>query len=156
MAVSSVFAAPSADAEAEVEKELSVRITAEKSIAWIDANRDAIRRESGLQVLQDLGNGKLKVRRASNKGVFVWITKESIVKRKDGSYVFKSNLVESIEGGVVYSDSEVIAKNVRSGTIIIIKSSVGITNSKVRTGQLRIDMNVHLNRVRKLLEESVR
>jgi len=148
--------ANAADAAATVEKEIEVRSTAQKTIDWVDSHRDAVREASGVTLVEDLGNGKFKVRRDSSKGVFVWIAKETIEKKPNGIFVFKSTMIESIEGGMEYSKSEVVIKDIRGGAIINIKTSTGINNPRVRSGQLRIDTNVHLNRVKKLLEENIR
>lgn len=93
-------------AESSIDRDIELEVTAEKTIAWVDKNRDAMRKAAGLEVLEDLGNGKFKVRKVSPKGTFVWITQESIETRGD-RHVFKSKLIESIEGGIVYSNSEV-------------------------------------------------
>lgn len=65
-------------------------------------------------------------------------------------------MVESIEGGMEYSKSEVVIKDIRGGVNINVKTSTGINNPRVRSGQLRIDTNIHLNRVKKLFEENIR
>jgi hypothetical protein len=148
--------ASAANAEATIEKEIELRSKAQRTIDWVDSHRDAVREASGVSLVEDLGNGKFKVRRDSSKGVFIWISKETIEKKPDGSFVFKSTMVESIEGGMEYSKSEVTIKDIRGGVSINIKTSTGINNRRVTSGQLRIDTNVHLNRVKRLLEENIR
>jgi hypothetical protein len=49
-----------------------------------------------------------------------------------------------------------ISKDIRGGVSINIKTSTGINNRRVTSGQLRIDTNVHLNRVKRLLQENIR
>ena len=148
--------ASAANAEATIQKEIELRSTAQRTIDWIESHRDAVREASGVSLVEDLGDGKFKFRRDSNKGVFIWIAKETIETKPDGSFVFKSTMIESIEGGMEFSDSEVVIKDIRGGVNVYLKTSTGINNRRVASGQLRIDTNVHLNRVKRLLEENVR
>ena len=75
-------------AEANVKSEFTIKAPYEKTINFIDRNQKQLRDAAGLEVLEDLGNGELKVRRDTPKGVFVWIMKEEI-EEKDGIYKAK-------------------------------------------------------------------
>jgi hypothetical protein len=141
--------------EASIDRDIELGATAERTIAWVDANRDAMRRAAGIEVLKDFGNGKFKVQKVSPKGTFVWITQESIEKRGD-KHVFKSILIESVEGGIVASNSEVTITSNGRGVKINVKVSSTVNNPRVKSNQMRLDMNIHFNRVKKLLEDNVR
>jgi len=149
-----IFPIIASAAESYLEKETQLNISAQRTADWIKSHGDAIREASGLDVLEDMGKGKFKVKRDSPKGTFIWIIQETTEKKKDGSYVFKSTLVKSIQGGIESSKSEIIVKDFRGRTNILIKSSAVVNNPKVKSPQMRIDMNVNLNRVRSLLEEA--
>lgn len=142
-------------AEASIDREIELAASPERTIAWVDANRNAMRQAAGVEVLQDLGNGKFKFRKVSLKGTFVWISQESYEKRGD-KHIYKSALIESLEGGIVSSNTEITVSPKGRGVIINVKVSSTVNNPRVKSNQMRFDMNVHFNRVKKLLEENVR
>jgi len=100
-----------------------------------------------------LGNGKYKVRRNSSKGVFVWVTKET-KEIKNGTFVFRSDLIESIQGGITEFSSEITVKNQQNMALIHITSSAGVDNPKLKTTGLRIDMNTSINKVEMLIKQN--
>jgi hypothetical protein len=142
-----------ADAEAKVERQIVLKSSVKKVSDWIDANKDDLREASGINVLEDLGNGKYKVRRNSPKGVFVWVTKET-KEIKNGTFVFRSDLIESIQGGITEFSSEIIVKNQQNMALIHITSSAGVDNPKLKTTGLRIDMNTSINKVEMLIKQN--
>jgi hypothetical protein len=142
-----------ADAEAKVERQIVLKSSVKKVSDWIDANKDDLREASGINVLEDLGNGKYKVRRNSPKGVFVWVTKET-KEIKNGTFVFRSDLIESIQGGITEFSSEITVKNQQNMALIHITSSAGVDNPKLKTTGLRIDMNTSINKVEMLIKQN--
>lgn len=82
-----------AQSEVSIDRDIQLRSTAERTVAWVDANKAAMRRAAGIEVLQDFGNGKVKVRKINtSKGNFVWIAQETL-EVKDGVYTFKSTRI---------------------------------------------------------------
>ena len=142
-----------ADAEAKVERQIILKSSVKKVSDWIDGHKDDLRDASGMNVLEDLGNGKYKVRRTSPKGIFVWVTKET-KESKNGTVVFKSALIESIQGGIVEFGSEITVKNHQNMVLIHIVSSAGVDNPKLKTTGLRIDMNTSINKVEMLIKQN--
>jgi hypothetical protein len=141
-----------ADSEATLDKEFNLKVSVEKVNAWMNSHKGEIREAAGVDLVKDLGNGKIKVRRNSAKGVFVWVAQETVEKKGD-KYIHKSVLVESVSGGIEFSTSEIVLSPSRKGTNVSITSSAGINNPDVNSNQMRIDMNVHLNKVKRLFEK---
>ena len=145
-----------ADAQTVLNKEINLRTSPEKVNAWIESNKKAIQNQSGFDSVKDLGEGKFKITKDTPRGRFVWVIKETTVK-KDGKTYFKSSLVESIEGGIVYSDSEiVVSSNGKGGSNVEFNAKVGVNHPRVRSPQLKIDTNIHLNAIKRLVEDNVR
>lgn len=141
-------------AEAQVDTEITVNAPVEKTINFIEKNPKLFREAAGIELLQDLGNGKLKVRRESPKGVFIWIMQEHIAK-KDDMYHYKSALVESIEGGIEKSDTDIIVQSNQDGTLINVKISAIVNNKRVKTSELRFDLIIKASKIRRLLEANL-
>ena len=141
-------------AEAQVDTEITVNAPVEKTINFIEKNPKLFREAAEIELLQDLGNGKLKVRRESPKGVFIWIMQEHIAK-KDGMYHYKSTLVESIEGGIEKSDTDIIVQSNQDGTLINVKISAIVNNKRVKTSELRFDLIIKASKIRRLLEANL-
>lgn len=141
-------------AEAEVDTEFTINSSLEKTIRFIENNPNQLRDAAGLELIEDLGDGNLKVRRESLKGVFVWIMKEEIEK-KDGIYRYKSKLVESIEGGIEKSDTDIIVQANRDHVIVSLKISASVNNGRVKNADLRFDLKIKVNRVKRLLQSNL-
>lgn len=139
-------------AEGTLKKDFEVNTSYDKTLKWVEENQKLIRKTMGLEVLQDLGNGKLKVKKETSKGTFIWILQEKIEK-KDNLYKYKSNLIQSIEGGMLASDTEIIIKPIKNKTNIIMKVGAKIQeNNEIGDFEIRFDINMHTNKVKKLLE----
>ena len=141
------------DAEAKVERQIILKSSVKKASDWIDGHKDDLRNASGINVLESLGNGKYKVSRNSPKGIFVWVTKET-KEIRHGMIVYKSTLIESIQGGIVEFSSEITVKNHQNMALIHIVSSAGVDNPKLKTTGLRIDMNTSINKVEMLIKQN--
>jgi hypothetical protein len=131
-----------ADAEAKVERQIVLKSSVKKASDWIDGHKDDLRNASGINVLESLGNGKYKVSRNSPKEI------------RNGMIVFKSTLIESIQGGIVEFSSEITVKNHQNMALIHIVSSAGVDNPKLKTTGLRIDMNTSINKVEMLIKQN--
>lgn len=142
-----------ADAEAKVERQIILKSSVKKASDWIDGHKDDLRNASGINVLESLGNGKYKVSRNSPKGIFVWVTKET-KEIRNGMIVYKSTLIESIQGGIVEFSSEITVKNHQNMALIHIASSAEVDNPKLKTTGLRIDMNTSINKVEMLIKQN--
>jgi hypothetical protein len=94
------------------------------------------------------------VKRESAKGTFIWIMKEEI-ENKDGIYRYKSKLVESIEGGIEKSDTDIIIQTNRDHIIVNLKISTVVNNGRVKTTGLRIDLKNKVDRVKRLLQSNL-
>lgn len=138
-------------AEAEVNTEIILNSSIEKTINFVEKNPAQFREAAGLELLEDLGNGKLKVRRGSPKGDLIWIMQENIEK-KDGLYRYQTTLVESIEGGIEKSDTDIVVQSYRRGTSVSVRIAVTVNNKRIRNNDLRISLNSKVNKVRRLLE----
>ena len=141
-------------AEAEVNTEIAINASVERTVGFVKNNPKQFREAAGIELLQDLGNGKLKVRRESPKGVFIWIMQEQI-EEKDGTYRYKSSLVESVQGGIEKSDTDIIVQSNRDGTSVSVRISAVVNNGRVRTTDLRIDLKNKVNKMRRLLESNL-
>lgn len=144
-----------ADAKTSLSKELKLRSSYEKTVSWIENNKKTIQSQSGFDSVKDLGDGKFKITKDTPRGVFVWTIKETEVK-KDGKCYFKSTMINCEQGGIVYSDSEIVVSPSGNGCHVEINAKVGVTHPRVRSPQLKIDTNIHLNAMKRLLEENVR
>ena len=145
---------PDTDARTAISKEINLRSAPDKVISWIEKNKNVIQDESGFDSVKNMGNGKYKITKDTPKGTFIWIIKET-TEKKDGKCYFRSTLIESIEGGIVYSNSEIIVSSNGKGSHVEINAKVGVNNPRVRSPQLKIDTNMHLNRLKRLIEENV-
>ena len=144
-----------ADANTSLSKELKLRASYDKTVSWIEKNKKVIQNQSGFDSVKDLGDGKFRISKDTPRGMFVWTIKETEVK-KDGKCYFKSSLISCEQGGIIYSDSEIVVSPSGSGSYIEINAQVGVTHPRVRSPQLKIDTNIHLNAIKRLLEENVR
>lgn len=141
-------------AEAEVNTEFTINSSLEKTIRFVENNPKQLREAAGIELIEDLGDGNFKVKRKSAKGTFIWIMKEEI-EHKDGIYRYKSKLVESIEGGIEKSDTDIIIQTNRDHIIVNLKISAVVNNGRVKTTGLRIDLNNKVNRVKRLLQSNL-
>ena len=141
-------------AEAEVNTEFTINSSLEKTIRFVENNPKQLREAAGIELIKDLGDGNFKVKRESAKGTFIWIMKEEI-ENKDGIYRYKSKLVESIEGGIEKSDTDIIIQTNRDHIIVSLKISAVVNNGRVKTTGLRIDLKNKVDRVKRLLQSNL-
>jgi hypothetical protein len=143
-----------ADAYADVQKDFDLKSNMDKTIDWLEQNKDKIRDTLNIEVVEDLGNGKLKVKRDTPKGVFSWIIQESISKKKD-KYVYKAKMIKAISGGMVYSDTYITVTPTKNGSNVHIRMAAGVNNPEVRSRAMTIDFVNHCNKCRRLIESYV-
>lgn len=149
-------AAEEADAVADVSRQFDVKAGTDKTIKWAETNKDLIQQTLNITVLQDMGKGKFKVKRESPKGEFVWIMQETIGTTSTGKYVYKSKLVESVSGGMVYCETYVIISAAdHGGTNINVKMKAGINNPDVHTRAMTIDCVNRINKCKRLMESKL-
>lgn len=141
-------------AEAEVNIEFTINSSLEKTVRFLQNNPKKLRDAAGLELIEDLGGGNLKVRKESLKGVFVWIMKEEI-ENKNGIYHYKSKLVKSLEGGIEKSNTDIIIRSNRDHVVVSLKISAGVNNGRVNNFDLRFDLNNKVNRVKRLLRSNL-
>jgi len=141
-------------AEASFKSEFTVNAQYEKTVNFVKKNPAQLRRAAGLEVLQDLGNGKLKVQHETPKGVFVWVLQESI-EEKDGLYRYQTYLVESIQGGIESSNTDLILQVNRDHVSVSSSSSAVVNNGRVRSADIRIDLSKSTRRVERLLQSNL-
>lgn len=141
-------------AEANVKSEFTINAPYQKTVNFIDQNQKQMRDAAGLEVLEDLGEGKLKVRRDTPKGVFIWIMQES-AEEKDGFYRYKSKLVEPIQGGIEQSDTDIILQTNRDHVIVSVDIKAVVNNGRVRNLDLSVDLKKRIRRVERLLQANL-
>jgi len=138
-------------AEANVKSSFTVKAPYQKTIDFINNNPKKMRDAAGIEVLQDLGNGKLKVKRETLKGDFTWIMQED-VEEKNSVYIYNSKFVESIEGGIEDSYTNIIVKANRNYVTVDINIKVVINNGKVTNFDLFFDLKRQIRKIEKLLQ----
>lgn len=156
-AVNLVFVANSfaADATATITKQFYTSSSMEKIADFIENNKDEIRNASGLKTLEKYADNQYKVQRNSLKGNFVWITKESKQKKSEG-YVFKSELVKSVEGGMTNFMSTITLRKVPNYVLVEINSTATVDNPKLKTPGLQIDISTQVNKVETYLKRNLK
>lgn len=147
-----VVMAQDARATANVTKEFEVRTSQEQTIKWSDDNRKALQDALNIEIVEDMGKGKFKVKREYQSEEFIWIMQELTGTTTKGQYVYKSKLVDSVAGGVVYAETYIILTKQGTGTHVKIKMTAGINNPAVTSGKMTIDFANRLNKCRKLME----
>lgn len=141
-----------ADATADVNKHFGLKSSPDQTIKWLEANQKSIYDTLKVSIVEDMGEGKLKVKLDTVKGEFVWIAKETKTSNKD-KYVYKSELVKSISGGIVYSDTYiVVSAGKRGGSSVSIRMSSGVNRSDVTGGAMTIDFASRINKCRRMIE----
>ena len=141
-----------ADATADVNKHFGLKSSPEQTIKWLESNQKSIYETLKVSIVEDMGEGKLKVKRDTVKGEFVWIVQETKITNKD-KYVYKSELVKSISGGIVYSDTYiVVSSGKRGGSTVSIRMSSGVNHSDVTGGAMTIDFVSRINKCRRMIE----
>lgn len=151
-----LFLVPTAlfGAEAAVKTEFTVNAPFQKTVNFIDRNQQQLRNAAGLEVLENLGEGKIKVRRDTPKGVFIWVMTEEI-EEKDGLYRYKSKLVESIQGGIEQSDTDIILQTNRDHVTVSVSIHAVVNNRRIRNIDLSIDLKRRIRRVEQLLQANL-
>lgn len=157
LAFLALFAVPAiaeqdANAVADVEKQFDLRSSQQKTIDWAEANRKLIQETMHITVIEDMGKGKFKVKREYQGEEFIWIMQETIGTTTTGKYVYKAKLVESVAGGVVYSDTWLIISPTGNGSNVKIKMTAGVNNPTVSSRTLTFDFANRLNKCKKLME----
>jgi hypothetical protein len=110
-----------------------------------------MRDAAGLEVLQDMGDGKLKVKRETPKGDFVWIMQEG-VEEKNSVYRYNSKLVEPIEGGIEDSYTDIIVQANRDHVTVDINIKAIVNNGRVRNLDVSVDLKKRMRRIEALLQ----
>lgn len=141
-------------ASADVERKFNVKSSFNETISWSEQNKGLIRDTMEIKVLKDFGNGKLKVVKQTPKGNFVWIMQEEIVQ-KDGQCIYKSKLVESVSGGLVYSDAWITVKPFEKGSNIHIRMAAGVSNGNITNKNMNFDLATLTGKIRKLMESEL-
>lgn len=146
---------PRPNAEASLSREFDVKSSLETVTKWMENNKSDLYDASGIQVLKDLGNGRLKFSRRTRRGEFVWVVEEKI-ERTETKVIYKSSLVESIQGGIIYSDTITTVQKLPKGTNIKIETSSGVKNPNVTSGEMQVDIKTHLHKIEKTITRGVR
>ncbi|MEI8269901.1 MAG: hypothetical protein WCG45_00880 [bacterium] len=153
-AFSSNLNAEDVKASADVERKFNVKSSYNETISWAEQNKSLIRDTMEVKVLKDFGNGKLKVAKQTPKGTFVWIMQEEIVQNK-GQSIYKSTLVESVSGGLVYSDTWITLKPIEKGCSVHIRMSAGISTGIITNKNMNFDLAILTGKCRKLIESEL-
>lgn len=141
-------------AEANVKSSFSVKAPYQKTIDFINNNPKKMRDAAGIEVLQELGNKKLKVKKESLKGNFIWIMQENL-EEKNNVYRYNSKFVESIQGGIEDSYTDIIVKANRNYVTVDMNIKAVINNGKVTNFDLYFDLKRQMKKIEKLLQSQL-
>ncbi|RTK96692.1 MAG: hypothetical protein EKK64_03645 [Neisseriaceae bacterium] len=141
-------------ASADVERKFNVKSSYNETISWAEQNKSLIRDTMEVKVLKDFGNGKLKVAKQTPKGTFVWVMQEEIVQNK-GQSIYKSKLVESVSGGLVYSDTWITLKPIEKGCSVHIRMAAGVSTGNITNKNMNFDLATLTGKCRKLIESEL-
>lgn len=153
-AFSSSLKAEDVRASADVQRKFDVKSSYNETITWAEQNKSLIRDTMEVKVLKDFGNGKLKVAKQTPKGNFVWIMQEEITQ-KNGQCIYKSQLVESVSGGLVYSDTWITIKPIDKGSSVHIRMAAGVSLGNITNKNMNFDMATLTGKCRKLMESEL-
>jgi hypothetical protein len=141
-------------AEANVKSSFAIKSSYKKVIDFIDENPNKMRVAAGIEVLQDFGDGKLKVRRNTPKGVFVWIMQEG-VEEKNNVYRYNSKMVDAIEGGIEDSFTDIIVKANKDHAIVDINIKAIVNNGRVNNIDLNMELKKKVRKIENLLQSNL-
>ena len=144
-----------ASAEAKIVRDFDVRSSLATVTDWLENHKSEVYDANNVTIVKDLGDGKYRLKRSSRRGDFVWIAKETI-ERGEKQVVYKNILIESIQGGIIYSTTVTTVTATKSGTNIRIESSAGVNNPNVASNEMQLDMKNHLHKVEKTISRGVR
>lgn len=143
------------DASANVHKQFEVNTSVEETIKWLESNQKIIREALRVQLVEDMGNGKLKVKKGTPIGDFVCIIQESTLTTNKGNYVYHAKLIECLSGGIVYSDTYVMVSKINGKTCITMKMSAGANNPKIHSVDMKIDFVNQIGKFKRLIESKL-
>lgn len=137
---------------AEIEEKFKIDSSFKDVTNFIESNKKKIMEKINVSLIEDFGNGKIKLKRQNNRGKFVWIAKESINKNSD-SFYYTCELVESIEGNIQEMNSKItISKN---GDACDLRALLSISVEDIGSKDLKIDMKMKCRRIKNMLIEEL-
>jgi len=138
------------ESEATVNKEFYINADYAKVVSWVQKNPRLIGEHIGIKVVEVRQDGTIKVSRNTRRGTFVWVMREQSQER-DGTFIYTNNLVESVQGGIVASQTYITLKPSGRGTTVSVEIYAKVDNPRVRPGEMRIDFRVSISRAERLL-----
>lgn len=150
-------------AKGTIKKDFVIKNTPEKTIQWMEdkKNQKLMHEAMGIQIIKDLGNGKLQVKKETAKGTFIWTMQEKI-ENKNGKYKYTNTLVDSLNTSfgpkMSFSNTELTvtpAKKNQSTILIKVEAGVIDKNEDISDFDIRFDINLHTSKLKKLLESKL-
>jgi hypothetical protein len=136
---------------AEIQEEFEIENTFEKITDFIKNNKKEIMEEINIKLIEDLGEGKIKLKRQNNRGKFIWVAKE-IVKKESNSFCYESNLIESIEGGIQEMSSKITISKIEEKCKIKVYMSVSVEG--ISSKDIKMDIKMKIRRLKKIVIEN--
>lgn len=138
--------------QTEIEENFEIESSFENVTNFIDSNKKEIMDEINIKLIEDFGDGTIKLKRQNNRGKFIWIAKESIEKSSD-LFVYRCKLMDAVEGGIQDMNSEITIN--RSKNKCKIKALMSISVEDISSKDLKMDMKMKCRRIKRMLIEKL-
>lgn len=137
--------------EAAISDEFVINAPFDRVTAWIEANAAKVRESVNVELVEQHGD-TLTLKRANNRGTWIWRQHETVNKTK-GLWTYSSRLVESVEGGISRLDGTVTIEESGGRTKIVAKTAAAVDD--VSSRDVRFDLYARARRIKRVMQENL-